>query len=347
MSGDDGFKVVRPPWAENAAERRRITPTGLWRVRVFVLMAAVLLAAVASAEEGAAKASDGTHSGKEPLGAETQSVCLSRSHAKHGNDGNSHAKRGNDADGTADREGFQVHGVESPYQAGRTEIRVLRPDRLEEGRRYPVVYVLPVEAGNEARFGNGLVEVKRQDLHNKHRAVFVAPTFSHLPWYADHPTDPEIRQETYLLRIVVPLVEKQYPVQANTDGRLLLGFSKSGWGAMGLLLRHPDVFGRAAAWDAPLMKNKPDQFGMEGIFATQENFEKYQVTKLLQGRAVELQGPNRLVLTGYGNFREHHQQAHDLMMRLGVAHEYRDGPARKHDWHSGWVEEAVGLLLHP
>jgi hypothetical protein len=28
-----------------------------------------------------------------------------------------------------------------------------------------------------------------------------------------------------------------------------------------------------------------------------------------------------------------------------VSHEYRDGPARKHDWHSGWVAEAVGLLL--
>jgi hypothetical protein len=33
------------------------------------------------------------------------------------------------------------------------------------------------------------------------------------------------------------------------------------------------------------------------------------------------------------------------MDRLKVAHEYRDGPARKHDWHSGWVKEAAELLL--
>ena len=53
----------------------------------------------------------------------------------------------------------------------------------------------------------------------------------------------------------------------------------------------------------------------------------------------------RLILTGYGNFRQHHRQAHDLMTRSGILHAYRDGPERKHDWHSGWVEETVGLLL--
>ena len=30
-----------------------------------------------------------------------------------------------------------------------------------------------------------------------------------------------------------------------------------------------------------------------------------------------------------------------------ILHEYRDGPARKHDWHSGWVAEAAELLLAP
>ena len=38
---------------------------------------------------------------------------------------------------------------------------------------------------------------------------------------------------------------------------------------------------------------------------------------------------------------------HDLLNQLAIPHVYRDGPQRKHDWHSGWVEEAVGLLLNP
>ncbi|HVK07252.1 MAG TPA: alpha/beta hydrolase-fold protein [Gemmataceae bacterium] len=245
-----------------------------------------------------------------------------------------------------DDTGFLVHEVRSPFQAKVTQIRVLRPNREEEKRKkYPVVYVLPVEAGTESRYGDGLTEVQKRDLHNKFGAVFVAPTFSRLPWYADHPTQPEVRQESYFLQVVVPVIDKTYPVRAEAGGRLLLGFSKSGWGAWALLLRHPDVFGKAAAWDAPLMMDKPGKYGSGDVFGTPDNFEGYRVGKLLADKADQIQTGKRLILLGYGNFRAEHEQAHALLDRLKVGHEYRDGPARKHDWHSGWVEEAVELLV--
>src|SRR5262245_31893328 len=116
------------------------------------------------------------------------------------------------SEATLDAEGFVSHEVRSPYQAGTTRFRVLPPATVEKGKRYPVVYVLPVEAREGRRYGDGLVEVKKRGLHRKHVAYFVAPTFSHLPWYADHPTNPEVRQETYFLEVVVPAVERLYPV---------------------------------------------------------------------------------------------------------------------------------------
>lgn len=244
-----------------------------------------------------------------------------------------------------DQRGFLIHAVESPFQAGPTEIRVLLPDRLDPSKRYPVLYVLPVEARNENQYGDGLQEVMRKDLHNKHQAIFVAPTFSHLPWYADHPTKAEIRQESYFVNVVVPFIEKTYTVQTEASGRFLLGFSKSGWGAFSLLLRHPDRFGKAAAWDAPLMMDMPGRYGSGAIFGTPENFESYRITKLSRGQATKLQKEKRLILLGYGNFRDQHEKIHVLMTEWKIAHEYRDGPLRKHDWHSGWVAEAVALLL--
>jgi hypothetical protein len=33
------------------------------------------------------------------------------------------------------------------------------------------------------------------------------------------------------------------------------------------------------------------------------------------------------------------------MSRLEIVHEYRDGPATKHDGHSAWVAEAAEWLL--
>jgi S-formylglutathione hydrolase FrmB len=244
-----------------------------------------------------------------------------------------------------DAQGFLVHEVKSAFQAGETQIRVLPPDGLDPGKIYPVVYVLPVEAGLEHRYGDGLLEIKQRDLHNKHRAIFVAPTFSHLPWYADHASDPAIRQERYFIEVVVPFIDKSYPVANEAEGRYLLGFSKSGWGAWSLLLRRPEKFAKAAAWDAPLMMDRLGRYGTTPIFGTQERFDEYRIDRLLSCAAGKLGNRPRLILTGYGNFREHQQRARQLLLDLKIPHEYRDGPQRKHDWHSGWVEEAVELLL--
>ena len=48
--------------------------------------------------------------------------------------------------------------------------------------------------------------------------IVVSPTYSHLPWYADHAADPGLRQETYFLKDVVPLVERTYPALTNASG---------------------------------------------------------------------------------------------------------------------------------
>jgi esterase/lipase superfamily enzyme len=249
------------------------------------------------------------------------------------------------SDARKHEQGWLVHTVTSPYQAGTTEIRVLVPDDLESQKPLNILYVLPVEAGDGRRWGDALAEVKRHDLPNRHRLVCVYPTFSHLPWYADHPTDPTIRQETYFLRVVVPFVERAYPVQQQADGRLLVGFSKSGWGAFSLLLRHPDVFGKAAAWDAPFDMAQPNRYGMDAIFGSQENFEHYRITTLLKQQAEVFSTGKRLIHLGYDNFRDHHVAVEKLITELGVSHEYRDGPRRPHAWDSGWLPEAVALLV--
>ena len=230
-------------------------------------------------------------------------------------------------------------------------IRVLLPEKRDPAERLRVLYLLPVEANAEHRYGDGLLEAKKLDLANKHRLICVAPTFSHLPWYADHPTDKTIRQETYFLKVVIPTIERLYPALPERNGRLLVGFSKSGYGAWSLLLRHPDTFAKAAAWDAPLMKTAPDQFGMGPIYGTPENFEHYRLDLLLRNRAAELrpkageQPTTRMIHLGYGNFRDHHQRAEALLNELQILHAYADGPKLEHTWHSGWLTEAITSLV--
>jgi len=242
-------------------------------------------------------------------------------------------------------QGWLVHSVESPLQRGDTEIKVLLPEQGEKDARRRVLYVLPVEADNGTRWGSGLAEIQKHGLHNRFQLIVVAPTFSDLPWYADHPTLTKIRQEEYFLKVVVPFIDRTYPTLASAEGRWLLGFSKSGWGAWSLLLRQPDVFGKAAAWDAPMMMETPDRFGMKEIVGTQENFDRYRITNLLRSRADSLAGKSpRLILTGFGNFHGDHEKLHAWLDQQKIPHVYRDGPKREHAWGSGWLTEAVELL---
>lgn len=243
---------------------------------------------------------------------------------------------------------FRLYTVESAYQAGTTKLRVLLPDDFDQNRRYRILYVLPVEALDGERWGNGLKTVYKAGLHNKHDLICVAPSFSHLPWYADHPSEPHIRQESYLLKVILPFIEKSYPVAGGKKGRLLVGFSKSGWGAFTLLLRNPEVFAAAAAFDAPMALDKPGPFGTGPIFGGRENFEKYRVENLLKKTGGRLGTGKRLALLGKpGNFHSHHLKARGWMEALKIEHHWRDGPRRQHSWGSGWLPEAVALLAAP
>jgi hypothetical protein len=241
--------------------------------------------------------------------------------------------------------GFQLHTVRSPYQAGTTKIRVLLPDAFDKSQRYRVLYVLPVEALDGQRWGNGLKTIRKAGLHNRHKLVCVAPTFSHLPWYADHPSDLMIRQESYLTRVVLPLVEKNYPAIPGRAGRLLVGFSKSGWGAFTLLLRNPEVFAAAAAFDAPLALDRPGPYGSGPIFGSRENFEKYRVESLLKKNAGRLGSSKRLALLGhFVNFRKEHEKARSWMNSLKIQHHWHKGQRWKHSWESGWLPRAIELI---
>lgn len=244
-----------------------------------------------------------------------------------------------------DEQGIRAHAVESTLQSGPTKIRVLTPREMPVGKRFPVLYLLPVQAGEERRYGDGLVAAQRLGLADQYGVICVAPTFSQLPWYADHPTNPKLKQESYLLEVVLPAVERFYPTVEQPAGRLLVGFSKSGWGAFSLLLRHPDIFGRAGAWDSPWSMDWPTKYGSQEIFGTPENFAAYRIYSLFQLQAPLLQDTQRLVLAGHGNFRAETEAAHNKLNELGIQHTYLNGPERKHDWHSGWLAEVGAALI--
>ena len=217
---------------------------------------------------------------------------------------------------------YQVETIESPRQATANFLRVARP----RGKSNRTVLILPVTANISGQWGDGFYEALKLNWVKRYNVTIAAPSFSHLPWYADHPTNPKIAQESYLLHDILP----------RLSGRiLLLGFSKSGNGAMTLLLRNPGQFAAAAAWDAPLLLDAPGKYGSGEIYGTAENFAGYHIPTLLEKR---FRDPMKIAVSGFGSFQADIAGAHEKMTALGIKHEYDNASRRPHHWSSGWME---------
>ena len=251
--------------------------------------------------------------------------------------------------------GVWTYRVESQFMSRENAIEVLLPDGFDKTKQYRVLYVLPVEPGIGGRYGDGLQEVKKAGVHNKYDLICVAVAFDTVPWYGAHATDQGIRHEDHIRRVAVPLIESRYPTGGDADGRLLLGFSKSGFGALTLILRHPDFFGYACSWDAPLMMDRRSfgTFETGRHFGTEENFAEYLPLRLLDQRAAAFRRRARIAVLGYRSFgtaaspdgRPHTAAFHERLDELGVKHRYRNDLNVRHDWHSGWVPSAIEILM--
>jgi S-formylglutathione hydrolase FrmB len=236
----------------------------------------------------------------------------------------------------------------SEYQEGPVDIQILLPARIGPAKKYPVLYILPV-GGNA--FGDGLEEAQKADAANKYNVICVAPSFTSVPWYGDHATDPKKRHEQFMLRALIPYVEAHFPAQKDKEGRWLIGFSKSGWGACTLLMRHMDTFGYAAAWDVPFMLNGENwgkQWGPMGIdkaMGTKEVFQQFLPTRLAAENAVALRQRTRLVL-GMGEFwRAQCEEMHAQLAKLEIPHVYRSDLLFKHRWDTGWFQPMLEELV--
>lgn len=247
--------------------------------------------------------------------------------------------------------GFQSHRIPSPHQAGQTSLRILLPENLQPSQRYQTLYVLPVHEDGNFKHGDGLAEIKKLGFHNKHQLICVAPSFTSPPWYADHDANPKKHDESHLLKTVIPFVEEHYPVKTDTSGRLLIGFSKSGWGAAALLLRNPDIFHRAAAWDpgirvdtGPITEaERAKRIARE--WGSTKNFEANRLSTLIKTRGKKLGDDARLLyINTEGKRAIGGVEIHRLLVENKVPHRYVMEPHRKHAWNSDWIPEAIEFL---
>ena len=258
-----------------------------------------------------------------------------------GNNGFSVTYRSTDANGIAT---YDVTSAENG--SGTQTLRVLAPTHPAAGVPHNFLYVLPVEAGLNTVYGDGMATLAGLDAQDQYNLTIVEPTFGIEPWYADNPNDSTLRYDTFMTDDLVPWVTQNLSTTGH-EQNWLLGFSKSGIGGQDLILNHPDVFTLAATWDFPADMSYYGQFnGSADQYGTDANFQtNYRLTPIfLEAHKLPFVTSNRIWIGGYQAFQTDMSDYDALLTSEGIPHTTEPPTVMAHRWDSGWVPIALAAL---
>lgn len=210
------------------------------------------------------------------------------------------------------------------YMSRDLPINVVVPDNYSPTNKYAVVYVLDVENVPGSNKLDGLKVLKDLNIHNYYNLI-LAQTFWQggiCPWYGTK-SDGTIRGDIHLRDCLVGLVDEQFSTIPTREGRILLGFSTSGWGALSLLLRNPTVFGYAGCWDAPLnLTFGGSNYGQVAAYGTEAQYRLYNPKDILSTYLSSVAERKRIVLGGGVSFNKDTADFANLLTASGVPYTY-------------------------
>jgi S-formylglutathione hydrolase FrmB len=226
-------------------------------------------------------------------------------------------------------------------------VRVLTPDH-PSASPHSFLYVLPVEPGlNPSTFGDGLDELQKLGVQNQYDATIIEPIFPMDSWYANSSIDPTINYETFVASILPEWVDQHFAT-TGTEQNLLLGFSKSGYGALDLLFKHPDVFAAAAAFDFPGDMTTYNEFGPSSAnnYGTDANFQNnYRMTQaFIDAAEAPFTTEDRILISEGPVFASQVADFNALLTSQGVLDTLLTQTQDAHIWSSGWLSEDVAGL---
>ena len=227
-------------------------------------------------------------------------------------------------------------------------VRVLAPDHPSTKYPHSFLFALPVEAGlAQSTYGSGLDQLRQLDAQNQYNATIVEPIFPIDSWYADNPLNPTIDFETFTATLLPGWIDSNFGAGGKAEN-LLIGFSKSGYGALDLLFKHSSIFDAAAAWDFPADMSTYDAFGSSssGDYGTNANFQNnYRLTgTFVDSWKAPFTTEDRIWISGYNASETSVADFDALLTSHGVLHTLSPQTLDPHTWSGGWLSNAVAGL---
>ena len=246
---------------------------------------------------------------------------------------------------------------------GRTvNYRILYPVEYQRAgkqeKRFPVLYLLHGLTGQSSNW----IERTRIALYATHYDLFIVMVEGGNGWYTDSATVPTDKYESYIVRELIPDVEKRFRVSQTRAGRAVAGLSMGGYGAFKFGLKYPEMFALAASmsgaldvasWSEKELKDPGEirdsvmrTFGPANSTTRGANDIHKLVREVRSERMADL--PYLYLDCGIDDFLfKNNRDFAGLLVEHKIPHEYRQLPG-SHDWQY-WdrqVNEILRLTAH-
>lgn len=219
--------------------------------------------------------------------------------------------------------------VFSPSMQKNIKTCVVVPDYYKKSKKaFSVVYLLHGYSGNYASWAKDFKELGKQV--DQYGFIVVGVDGNYSSWYFDSPIDPSFKYETYVVKELVPFIDKQYKTIADRKARAISGLSMGGHGALYLSFKHQDVFGAAGSMSGGVdFRPFPEKWDIKkrlgSIAEFPENWNQNTVTNML-----DLVKDNKLKLIidcGVDDFfMTVNRELHAKMLEQKINHDYIERP---------------------
>lgn len=248
--------------------------------------------------------------------------------------------------------------LKSRLMAREMPYRVILPTKYdargEEGRRFPVLYLLHGLTGHFDNWTSlSSVEKHAADLN----LIIVTPEGGN-GWYTDALSKQNENYESYIIKELIPEIDRKYRTLDRRDQRAIAGLSMGGYGAVKFGLKYPEMFKIAGSFSGALgaasitEKQFPGAIGktIDSIFGPAEG----EIRKandpfdIIRRSTPEKIGsfPFLYVDCGTEDFLlQNNRDFAALLLEKRIPHEYRQLPGA-HNW-TYWdkqIREFVQLL---
>jgi putative tributyrin esterase len=230
--------------------------------------------------------------------------------------------------------------------------RIIFPENIPPGARFPVLYLLHGGGGNFHDWSN-YSDVSR---FAEKGLILVMPE-GESSYYTNAAERPQDRFEDYIATDLIADVEQRFPAAPGRANRAIMGISMGGFGAVNLALKHPNLFvfaaGLSSALDVPSRPFSIKRVGQyrqhAAIFGPWKSEHRRANDPFVLARSADASKTPYLYLTcgeQEGLLPTNRQFAALLTVRK-IPSEFHSGPGA-HDWNQ-WnrrLENAFQALLH-